>query len=115
MLERKENPELFEQIETSLNINGNLSILTDSLLLRVKSLKLDHVDSLKGIEKLTNLEYLEIVGKEDSTNIFEYKEIYRRNRDKSNFNMQKVFMYYYGEYTKNQINEDELKYAIQFS
>lgn len=115
MLERKENPELFEQIETSLNINGNLSVLSDSLLSRIKSLKLDHIDSLKGIEKLINLEYLEIVGKEDSTNIFEYKEIYRRNRDKSDFDMQKVFMYYYGEYTKNQIKEEDLKYIYKLN
>lgn len=115
MLERKENPELFEQIEISLNIMGNLSVLPDSLLSRIKSLKLDHIESLKGIEKLTNLEYLEIVGKEDSTNIFEYKEIYRRNRNKSDFDMQKVFMYYYGEYTKNQIKEDDLKYIYKLS
>jgi len=103
MLERKENLKLFEEIETSLNINGNLSILSDSLLMRVKSLRINDIDSLKGIEKLVNLESLEIIGKEDSTNIFEYKKIYQKNRDNKDFDMQDVFIYYYGEYTKNQI------------
>ena len=113
MLERRENPKLFEEIETSLNINGNLSVLSDSLLMRVKSLRLNDIDSLKGIEKLTNLENLEIVGKEDSTNIFEYKKIYQRNRDNKDFDMQDVFVYYYGEYTKNQISENDLTYIYK--
>lgn len=113
MLERKENPKLFEEIENSLKINGNLSVLSDSLLQRVKSLRLNDVDSLKGIEKLVNLESLEIIGKEDSTNIFEYKKIYQRNRDNRDFNMQDVFIYYYGEYTKNQINEEDLQYIYK--
>jgi len=113
MLERKENLKLFEEIETSLNINGNLSILSDSLLMRVKSLRINDIDSLKGIEKLVNLESLEIIGKEDSTNIFEYKKIYQKNRDNKDFDMQDVFIYYYGEYTKNQISEEDLKYIYK--
>lgn len=113
MLERKENPKLFEEIEINLNINGNLSVLSDSLLMRIKSLKLDNIDYLKGIEKLINLESLEIIGKEDSTNIFEYKKIYQMNRDNTDFNMEDVFMYYYGEYTKNQVKEEDLKYIYK--
>ena len=76
MLERKENPELFEQIVMNFNFPGNLSVLSDSVLSRIASLRLNHIESLKGLEKLVNLEHLEIVGKEDSTNIFEYKEFY---------------------------------------
>ena len=63
--------------------------------------------------KRKKLEYLEIVGKEDSTNIFEYKKIYQRNRDNKEFNMEDVFVYYYGEYTKNQIKEEDLNYIYK--
>jgi len=113
MLERKENPKLFEEIESNLMINGNLSVLSDSLLMRIKSLKLKDIDYLKGIEKLVNLESLEIIGKEDSTNIFEYKKIYQMNRDNKDFNMEDVFVYYYGEYTKNQVKEKDLEYIYK--
>ena len=110
MLRKEENLELFEAISQNLMIKSNSDCFDDAFLSKINVLKIDNVKSLKGLEKLVNLEYLEIVGKEDSTNIFEYKEIYRRNRDKSGFDMQKVFMYYYGEYTKNQIREEDLKY-----
>lgn len=113
MLKREDNIKLFEAIYRNLMIGENLTFFDDSILSKIKSLKIDSIDSLKGIEKLVNLEYLEIVGKEDSTNIFEYKEIYRKNRDKNDFSMQKVFMYYYGEYTKNQIKESDLKYLYE--
>ena len=110
MLKREENVELFEAINHNLMIRSNSNYFDDALLSKITSLKIDNIKSLKGLEKLVNLEYLEIVGKEDSTNIFEYKEIYRRNRDKSDFDMKKVFMYYYGEYTKNQLKEEDIKY-----
>ena len=110
MLKRDDNIELFEAINHSLMIRSDSNCFDDAFLSKITSLKIDNIKSLKGLEKLVNLEELEIVGKEDSTNIFEYKEIYRRNRDKSDFDMEKVFMYYYGEYTKNQIKEEELKY-----
>ena len=113
MLKREENIELFEAINNSLLVRNESSYFDDVFLSKIKSLKLDNIKSLKGIEKLENLEYLDIIGKEDSTNIFEYKEIYHRNRDKSDFNMQKVFMYYYGEYTKNQIKDEDLKYIYK--
>ena len=113
MLRKEENIELFNAICSSLGIDNRLDFFDDALLYGVKSLKIDNINSLKGIEKLVNLESLEIVGKEDSTYIFEYKEIYRRNRDNSDFDMQKVFMYYYGEYTKNQLNEEDLKYIYK--
>jgi len=110
MLKREDNIELFDAISHNLMIRVNSNYFDDALLSKITALKIDSIESLKGLEKLVNLEYLEIIGKEDSTNIFEYKEIYQRNRDNSNFNMQKVFMYYYGEYTKNQIKENDLKY-----
>ena len=115
MLKREDNIELFDEICSNLMISSNANYFDDAFLRKIKSLKIDDIRSLKGIEKLINLEYLEIVGKEDSTNIFEYKEIYRRNRDKSDFNMQKVFMYYYGEYTRNQISEEDLKYLYKLT
>ena len=110
MLRREENIRLFDAICSNLNINNDCNCFDNALLRKITSLKIDSIKSLRGIEKLINLEYLEIEGKEDSTNIFEYKEIYRRNRDKSGFDMQKVFMYNYGEYTKNQISENDFKY-----
>lgn len=113
MLKREENVELFEAINNSLFVRNDSNYFDDAFLSKIKSLKIDNIKSLKGLDKLENLEYLDIVGKEDSTNIFEYKEIYHRNRDKSDFNMQKVFMYYYGEYTKNQIKDDDLKYIYK--
>ncbi len=110
MLEKKENIKLFNAICQNYNINQNINSFSDDFLSQITSLKIEDIDTLKGIEKLKNLNYLEIEGKEDSTNIFEYKEIYRRNRDKNDFDMEKVFVYYYGEYTKNQIKEKDLTY-----
>lgn len=115
MLKREENVELFDSICSNYMIREDVSFFDDFFLEKIKTLKIDSIKTLNGIQKLKNLEILEIVGKEDSTNIFEYKEIYRRNRDNVNFNMQKVFMYYYGEYTKNQINEEDLKHLYSLN
>lgn len=113
MLERVTNERLFNEICSQLKIDNSVNVLSYTLLSKIKKLRLNNIDSLKGIEKIVDLEYLEIVGKEDSTNIFEYKKIYQMNRNNSNFNMQDVVMYYYGEYTKNQIKESDLKYIYQ--
>ena len=113
MLRREDNIELFDAICANLLIDNKTRCFNDEILSDIKELKIDEIKTLKGIEQLVNLEYLEIVGKEDSTNIFEYKQIYRRNRENSDFNMQKVFVYYYGEYTKNQIKEEDLKYIYK--
>ena len=112
MLRREENKELFDTICEENNI-FNSNCLDDSFLSEIKSLTIESIKTLKGIEKLVNLETLEIIGQEDSTNIFEYKKIYQMNRGNSDFNMQDVFVYYYGEYTKNQINESDLNYIYQ--
>lgn len=109
MLRREDNIELFDAICSNLLIENKPRCFDDELLKSISALKIDNIKSLNGLEQLENLEYLEIVGKEDSTNIFEYKQIYRRNRDNSDFDMQKVFMYYYGEYTKNQVKEEDIK------
>lgn len=114
MLERVTNEQLFDEICNQLNLDSSINVLSYTLLAKIKRLRIvNGVDSLRGIEKLVNLEYLEIVGQEDSTNIFEYKKIYQMNRNNSDFNMQDVVMYYYGEYTKNQIKESDLKYIYQ--
>lgn len=113
MLRREDNIELFDAICSNLFIEDIPKCFDDAFLARIRNLKIDNIKSLKGLEQLVNLELLEIVGKEDSTNIFEYKQIYRRNKDNSDFDMQKVFMYYYGEYTKNQIKEDDIKYIYK--
>lgn len=113
MLERRENPQLFDEIVRDYNLSSVTNTISDSILSKITHLRLDKIDSLKGIEKLENLIELEIVGKEDSTNIFEYKKIYQRNRDNEKFKMEDVFVYYYGEYTKNQIKEMDLKYIYK--
>ena len=113
MLKREENIKLFDSINNMLVVKNTSNVFDDALLSKITYLRLDDIDTLKGIEKLINLEMLEIVGKEDSTNIFEYKEIYRKNKSNEDFSMQKVFMYYYGEYTKNQIKEEDLKYIYE--
>ena len=113
MLRREDNVELFDAICTSRIIENKYGYFNDEDLAKIKELKIDEIKTLKGIEKLINLESLDIVGREDSTNIFEYKQIYRRNRENSDFNMQKVFIYYYGEYTKNQIKEEDIKYIYK--
>lgn len=115
MLERKENEKLYDSINNMLVDKNTSNIFDDAFLNKITYLKINDIDTLKGIEKLNNLEVLEIVGKEDSTNIFEYKEIYRKNKENEDFSMQKVFMYYYGEYTKNQIKEDDLKYIYKLN
>ncbi len=113
MLRREDNIELFDAICGKLLIDNKSGCFNDEILSQIKELNINEIKTLKGIEQLVNLEYLDIVGKEDSTNIFEYKQIYRRNRENSDFNMQKVFVYYYGEYTKNQIKEEDLKYIYK--
>lgn len=114
MFKREENIKLFDCISKML-ANNNSNVFNDALLGKITYLKLEDIDSLKGIEKIKNLERLEIIGKEDSTNIFEYKKIYQKNRENVNFDMKDVFMYYYGEYTKNQISEDDLKYIYKLN
>ena len=113
MLRREDNVELFDAICSNLFVEDKPKCFDDAILKSIRNLKIDNIKSLKGLEQLVNLELLEIVGKEDSTNIFEYKQIYRRNKDNSDFDMQKVFLYYYGEYTKNQIKEDDIKYIYK--
>ena len=115
MLLRKENELLFDEIVKDCHLFNVNNVLDDHILDNITNLKLDTVTSLKGIEKLRNLISLSIIGKEDSTNIFEYKKIYQRNRDNKDFNMEDVFIYYYGEYTKNQISEDDLKYIYKLN
>ena len=71
MLERVTNEQLFDEICNQLNLDSSINVLSYTLLAKIKRLRIvNGVDSLRGIEKLVNLEYLEIVGQEDSTNIF---------------------------------------------
>ena len=113
MLKREKNIKLFDSINNMLVARNTSNVFDDTFLSKITYLRIDDIDTLKGIEKLINLEMLEIVRKDDSTNIFEYKEIYRKNKSNEDFSMQKVFMYYYGEYTKNQIKEEDLKYIYE--
>ena len=61
MLKREENKELFDALCDNFNIKSNSTSFDDPFLSEIKSLKIDNIKSLKGIEKLVNLEYLEIV------------------------------------------------------
>ena len=126
MLSRKENPALFEMVKITLMVKhgvkniGNVDVLPDSLLSKVKKLSTFDVPTrgrglrtLKGIEKLKNLTTLCVAGINIDRKIGEkiYNDIKSRENDTSigAENIANEVMSYYKKKAKETYNRNQLE------
>lgn len=128
MLQRRDNPELFDAIANAYEMqshdkNFNMVLaqsLSDEQLalitkLEIKPTSSSDVKSLKGIEQLSNLESLSVCGQKYTQHAEAFEKLYERKRIIPDYDASKDIEYYKREYDSCQLSDEEFEriYALK--